>query len=145
MPPGRTERSAFSNVALLTERFDRHVGAAAGQSLDLADDVLLLEVEHDVGAHALRGLESARDAVDRDDEGSTRKASAGQCTESNWTRSEHGDRIADPHWQPSIVLPNASRRALGSHPRHDPCAEHLDSSHGLMADDETRLQWVFTA
>ena len=78
------------------QRLDRHVDAAPGEALDLGDDVLLLEVEDDVGAHPAGDLEALRIAVDADDERGAGQARAGRRAEPDGSLGEDGDRVADP-------------------------------------------------
>src|SRR6185369_16687145 len=80
---------------LRAERLDGHVGAAAGEPLDFLDDVLLLEVQDYVGAHALGLLEPARDAVHADDQRGARDARARRGRDSDGSLREHDDGIAD--------------------------------------------------
>ena len=97
MPPGRRQRRAFSNVPWVPERLDGHVGAAAGQSLDLGDDIDLGEVEDDVGAHPPGHLEPDRVAVDADDERCAHQLRAGGGAQADRALGEDDDRVADLH------------------------------------------------
>ena len=78
------------------EGLDGHVGAAAGQSLDLGHDIDLGEVERDVGAHALGHREPDRVAVDADDERCAHQLGAGRRAQADRALGEDDDRVADP-------------------------------------------------
>ena len=95
MPPGRRQRSAFSNVPWVPSASIGHVGAAAGEPLDLGDDIDLGEVEDDVRAHPLGHLEPDRVAVDADDERGAHQLGAGRGAQADRALREDDDRVAD--------------------------------------------------
>ena len=95
MPPGRRQRRAFSNVPWVPSASIGHVRAAAGEPLDLGDDVDLGEVEGDVGAHAPGHLEADRVTVDADDERGAHQLRAGGGAQADRALGEDDDRVAD--------------------------------------------------
>ena len=97
VPPGRSERRALSNVCCVPRASMATSAPAAGQPLDLGDDVDLGEVERHVGAHPLRHRESDRVAVDADDLGGAHQPGAGRGAQADRALGEHDDRVADPH------------------------------------------------
>ena len=113
------ERAAGAQAAqrvlerlLRAERLDRHVGAAAGQRLDLGDDVLAAVVEHDVGAHPPRHRQPRVVAVDADDQRRAHQLGARGRAQADRTLGEHDDRVADPD-AARLGAAEAGRRDVG--------------------------------
>ena len=98
MPPGRTLRRQFSNVVCVPERLDRDVDAAAREPLDLGDDVLLLEIEHDVCAHAASrtrgGAGTLSTPMTSEAPGEARARGSAKA---DGALREHGDGVAEAH------------------------------------------------
>src|ERR1019366_1247900 len=75
-PPGADARQAAFERRWQAQRFDGHVDAATGESLDLEGRVLTERVDHDVGAHATRHGLPLGHRLDGDDERGAAQASA---------------------------------------------------------------------
>ena len=95
MPPGRRQRSAFSNVPCVPSASTATSAPPPVSRLISATHVDLGEVEHDVGAHPLGHREPDRVAVDADDERRAHQLGAGRRAQPDRTLGEDDDRVAD--------------------------------------------------
>ena len=98
VPPGRTDAQGVLERLLPSQRFDRHVHAAAvGEAADDGDGVLLRMIDEDVGAETPGHLETLRHVIHRDDEGSAAKFRSERRAQSGRSLREHRDAVADAH------------------------------------------------